>query len=84
MSFCLLSAHWLSFCILFSIIGVEWIPNMLRKDKSLSRYKEFPQYKANSGLLFPKSILMFLVGHLIVIYFLMAWNIDQLLINYMK
>ncbi|NER47295.1 MAG: steroid 5-alpha reductase, partial [Symploca sp. SIO1A3] len=31
-----------------------FIPNMLKKDKSLSRYPEFEEYKANSGLLLPQ------------------------------
>jgi len=37
------------------IAGV-FIPNMLKKDRSLSRYPEFDAYKANSGLLLPKLI----------------------------
>jgi protein-S-isoprenylcysteine O-methyltransferase Ste14 len=31
-----------------------FIPNMMKKDKSLSRYPEFMAYKKNTGLLFPK------------------------------
>jgi hypothetical protein len=30
------------------------VPNMLKKDRSLSRYPEFAVYKNNSGLLIPK------------------------------
>jgi hypothetical protein len=37
------------------IAGV-FIPNMLKKDRSLSRYPEFDAYKAKSGLLLPKLI----------------------------
>ncbi|MFN6180885.1 MAG: hypothetical protein ACK4ZH_09320 [Dolichospermum sp.] len=35
-------------------IAMIFVPNMLKKDKSLSRYPEFAEYKENSGLLFPK------------------------------
>ena len=52
-SFALLSMHILSFFILGSIVVIEWIPNMINKDKSLSRYPEFNEYKKNSGFLFP-------------------------------
>ena len=31
-----------------------FIPNMMKKDKSLSRYPEFAAYKNKSGLLFPR------------------------------
>ena len=30
-----------------------WIPNMIRKDKSLSRYPEFDKYKRNSSKFIP-------------------------------
>ncbi|MBL8019239.1 MAG: DUF1295 domain-containing protein [Leptospirales bacterium] len=36
-----------------SIIAVEWIPNILRKERSLSRYPEFAAYKKRSALLIP-------------------------------
>ena len=32
----------------------EFIPNMLRKDKSLSRYPEFADYRKKAGFLFPR------------------------------
>lgn len=35
------------------IICIEWIPNMMRKEKSLSRYPEFAEYKKRSKLLIP-------------------------------
>ncbi len=31
-----------------------FIPNMIKKDKSLSRYPEFTTYKSSTGLLFPR------------------------------
>lgn len=54
LSFALLPMHWLPFVILGIFIIVLFIPNMLKKDKSLSRYPEFEAYQDNSGLLFPK------------------------------
>ena len=41
--------------ILGFVAGI-FVPNMLKKDKSLSRYPEFEAYRANSGLIFPKLI----------------------------
>ncbi len=52
--FAMLAMHWLPFVILGGFIAGIFIPNMLKKDQSLSRYPEFEVYKANSGLLFPK------------------------------
>ncbi|MDF5715390.1 MAG: DUF1295 domain-containing protein [Rhizonema sp. NSF051] len=52
-SFALLTQHWLPFLILGGFISMVFIPNMLKKDKSLSRYPEFAEYKRHSGLLFP-------------------------------
>lgn len=34
----------------------EFIPNMIRKDKSLSRYAEFSEYRKSSGFFFPKLV----------------------------
>ncbi len=33
-----------------------FVPNMLKKDKSLSRYPEFAEYKRHSGLVIPKLV----------------------------
>ena len=52
--FALLVQHWLPFAILGLFAAGVFVPNMLKKDKSLSRYPEFEEYKANSGLLLPK------------------------------
>ena len=54
LSFAMLSMHWLPFVILGGFGAGLFLPNMLKKEKSLSRYPEFDVYKANSGLLFPK------------------------------
>ncbi len=52
--FAMLASHWLPFLILGGFVAFVFVPNMLKKDKSLSRYPEFENYKANSGLLIPK------------------------------
>ncbi len=53
LSFALLAMHWIPILILAVFIIIVWVPNMLRKDKSLSRYKEFEDYKNKSGMFFP-------------------------------
>jgi protein-S-isoprenylcysteine O-methyltransferase Ste14 len=53
-AFATLTRHWLPFAILGAFVGGVFIPNMLKKDKSLSRYPEFADYKKHSGLLFPQ------------------------------
>jgi protein-S-isoprenylcysteine O-methyltransferase Ste14 len=53
-SFALLSLHWQSFLILAGFVAGIFVPNMLKKDQSLSRYPGFAAYKARSGLIIPK------------------------------
>ncbi|MEM7758029.1 MAG: DUF1295 domain-containing protein [Cyanobacteria bacterium P01_A01_bin.40] len=53
-AFAMLAMHWLPFVILGGFVAGFFVPNMLKKDQSLSRYPDFEAYKANSGLLFPK------------------------------
>ncbi|NJL64766.1 MAG: DUF1295 domain-containing protein [Methylacidiphilales bacterium] len=53
-SFAMLVQHWLPFLIFGGFITAIFIPNMLKKDQSLSRYPEFADYKRRSGLVFPK------------------------------
>lgn len=52
--FAMLAQHWLPFVILGGFVSLIFVPNMLKKDKSLSRYPEFEEYKENSGLILPK------------------------------
>jgi steroid 5-alpha reductase family enzyme len=52
-SLAMLSLHWLPFIVLALYLFIYWIPNMLRKDKSLSRYPEFKHYKRTSKLFIP-------------------------------
>ena len=53
-SFAMLTQHWLPYVIIGAFAAGVWIPNWLKKDKSLSRYPEFAEYKANSGLIIPQ------------------------------
>jgi steroid 5-alpha reductase family enzyme len=52
--FAVLSASWIGFIGIAAFFGGAFVPNMLKKDKSLSRYPEFARYKKGSGLLFPR------------------------------
>jgi steroid 5-alpha reductase family enzyme len=53
-AFCVLARHWLPVVLFSSVVLLEWVPNMMRKDRSLSRYPAFADWKARSGLLFPR------------------------------
>jgi steroid 5-alpha reductase family enzyme len=53
LSFALLSMHWLPVVILGLFIGIVWVPNMRRKDRSLSRYDGFEAYKKSSKFFIP-------------------------------
>ena len=52
-SFALLAGHWLPWAILAWVWGFVFVPNMLRKEASMSRYPEWAAYKARSGFLLP-------------------------------
>jgi len=52
-TFALLAMHWLPFAILGLAVAVEWLPNMRRKDASLSRYPQFAEYKKNTRKFIP-------------------------------
>ncbi len=53
MGFTLLACDWTPLIALFIFIFFVWIPNMIKKDKSLSKYKEFNDYKNKTNRLFP-------------------------------
>jgi protein-S-isoprenylcysteine O-methyltransferase Ste14 len=53
LGFSLLPLHWAPLCGLAAFIVFVWIPNMRKKDKSLSRYPEFAAYKAETKLIIP-------------------------------
>lgn len=52
-AFALLAMHWLPFAILGLVIVIEWLPNMNRKDHSLSRYPEFAEYRRTTRKFIP-------------------------------
>lgn len=52
--FALLTVSWIGFIGITAFFIGAFIPNMIKKDKSLSRYPDFDNYKKQSGLLFPK------------------------------
>jgi protein-S-isoprenylcysteine O-methyltransferase Ste14 len=54
LGFAMLTQHWLPFAILGVFCAFVFVPNMRKKDQSLSRYPEFAAYKERSGLLLPK------------------------------
>jgi len=45
--------HWAPMLVLGAALFGSWLPNMLRKDRSLSRYPEFAAWKQRSWLLVP-------------------------------
>jgi len=52
-SFALMVMHWLPFVILALVWGLVFVPNMIAKEKSLSRYPEWKTYKKRSGWVLP-------------------------------
>ncbi len=52
-SFALLAWHPVPFAVLAIVVAVEWIPNIRRKDRSLSRYPEFEAYRERTWRLIP-------------------------------
>lgn len=53
-SYAIMSLHWLPFLILAGWVFGFFVRNMLAKDKSLSKYEEFAEYKKRTGLVLPK------------------------------
>jgi protein-S-isoprenylcysteine O-methyltransferase Ste14 len=51
--FSALAMHWAPFLVLGMFVFGIWVPNMRRKDGSLSRYAEFGEYRAKSKLFIP-------------------------------
>jgi len=52
-SFCLLSRHWISWMIFFFVNIFIYYPAVLKKEKSLSRYPNWKEYKKMSGMYLP-------------------------------
>ncbi|WOD39201.1 methyltransferase family protein [Nodosilinea sp. E11] len=61
-SFALLAMHWLPFAIMGLFAAVVFVPNMRKKDQSLSRYPEFADYRLRSGLLLPRLFKTYRAG----------------------
>ncbi|MCX6068821.1 MAG: DUF1295 domain-containing protein [Chloroflexi bacterium] len=53
LGFGLLAMHWLPLLVIALFIIIIWVPNMLKKDKSLARYPQFAEYKRKSKLFIP-------------------------------
>jgi protein-S-isoprenylcysteine O-methyltransferase Ste14 len=53
LAFAALSQHWAPFVVLAGWVGLFFVPNMLRKDRSLARHPGFEAYRRRSGLLVP-------------------------------
>ncbi|OLS16846.1 MAG: hypothetical protein HeimC2_45940 [Candidatus Heimdallarchaeota archaeon LC_2] len=53
LSFSILSGHWLPYVVFGLIITIEWIPNIRKKEKSLSRYEDFNEWKRKSKIFIP-------------------------------
>ena len=51
--FSLLAASWIPLVVLAGWLATIWVPNMRRKDASLSRYHEFAAYQARTKLFIP-------------------------------
>ncbi|KAJ1422141.1 hypothetical protein B484DRAFT_399228 [Ochromonadaceae sp. CCMP2298] len=52
-AFALLAWHWLPLLFLTLNVVVVWVPNMLKKDKRLSRHRDFESYRDKTGIFFP-------------------------------
>lgn len=53
LGFGLLAMHWAPVVVLALFVAGVWVPNMRRKDRSLSRYPEFAEYRRRSWLFLP-------------------------------
>jgi protein-S-isoprenylcysteine O-methyltransferase Ste14 len=53
-SYALIVMHWIPFAILAWVWGALFVPNMLTKEASMSRYPEWKAYHARTGMLLPK------------------------------
>ncbi len=53
LGFSLLAMHWIPLAALSVFVLGFWVPNMIRKDRSLARYPEFEAYRKRSALFIP-------------------------------
>ncbi len=54
LSFALISMSFIPFAILAIFFFVVFLPRMIKKDKSLTKYDSFKEYKEKTGLILPK------------------------------
>ena len=54
LSFAILSMSVIPFVILSAFFFIVFLPRMIKKDKSLTKYDSFDEYKKKTGLIFPK------------------------------
>ncbi len=54
LGFSALAMHWAPIAALAVFVVLVWVPNMRRKDKSISRHDGWDEYKAASNLIFPR------------------------------
>jgi steroid 5-alpha reductase family enzyme len=52
-AFAVLAMSWIPFAVIAAYFVIIWIPNIRRKEKSLSRYPEFKEYKKSVKLFIP-------------------------------
>ena len=53
LGFTLLAMHWAPLLVLGAFMTAVWLPRMLRKDRSLSRYADFAAWTKRSALFIP-------------------------------
>jgi protein-S-isoprenylcysteine O-methyltransferase Ste14 len=55
-SFAVVAGHWVPWAVLAWVWLGVFVPNMLRKEASMSRYPEWAAYKARTGFLLPRLV----------------------------
>ena len=53
-AFAALAGHWAPWAVLGVVWSAVFLPNMLRKEASMSRYPEWDAYRARTGMLLPR------------------------------
>jgi protein-S-isoprenylcysteine O-methyltransferase Ste14 len=53
-SFAVVAGHWIPWLVLAWVWLAIFVPNMLGKEASMSRYAEWAAYKARTGMLLPR------------------------------
>ena len=56
-TYALLAAHWFSWLVIVLQFFCLFLPRMLAKDASISRYPEWPEYERRSSLIIPWALL---------------------------